>query len=197
MIPTYSDIELMIDNASCACQVDFDDVTRQAIRMNIVQPLSDRLAEAQSDAEKWHADAILILGFAEILTEMQAMPSSSELIAAKNRVVSSIREEAFHVAIEAAAQKAYEDAGRFDTPDRIRALTDKPASPSVAEADWHRDDNDLGTLLYKLRPEVTRRGKGVMVNDITVRIERANGSETDIEPIVSLIHSTLAARGGE
>lgn len=52
---------------------------------------------------------------------------------------------------------------------------------------WHREDTIHGSLLYTLRPEVTRRGKGIMVNDVTVRIERENGSDTDIGPIVDKI----------
>lgn len=38
----------MLDNAACASQNDFDDVTRQAIRMNIIDPLCDHIIRLES-----------------------------------------------------------------------------------------------------------------------------------------------------
>lgn len=65
--------------------------------------------------------------------------------------------------------------------------------------EWHREDSYGSTLLYTLRQEGWRKGQPVMVNDVAVRIERHNGSVTDIEPIVQTILSALrtAARQAE
>ncbi len=62
----------------------------------------------------------------------------------------------------------------------------------VEVKDWHRSDNAYGgVMLYSLREDGWRKGEPVMVNDVTIRVERAPGSETDIEPIVQRIRSAL------
>lgn len=62
----------------------------------------------------------------------------------------------------------------------------------VEVKDWHRSDNAYGgTMLYSLREDGWRKGEPVMVNDVTIRIERAPGSETDIEPIIQRIRAAL------
>lgn len=38
----------MLDNAACASQNDFDTVTRQAIRMNIIDPLCNRIERLET-----------------------------------------------------------------------------------------------------------------------------------------------------
>ena len=59
------------------------------------------------------------------------------------------------------------------------------------KGEWHRADGDKSILLYTLRQDGWRKGEAVMVNDVTVRIEAANGSESPIEPIASAILSAL------
>ena len=49
------------------------------------------LATARAETAKWHADANLMLGFAELAYEAGAMPSSSELIAARDRALAADR----------------------------------------------------------------------------------------------------------
>lgn len=62
----------------------------------------------------------------------------------------------------------------------------------VEVKDWHRSDNAYGgVMFYSLREAGWRKGEPVMVNDVTVRIERAPRSDTDIEPIVQRIRSAL------
>jgi hypothetical protein len=77
-----------------------------------------------------------------------------------------------------------------DNADAISAaLSEKQA---VEDSEWHRSNGSMGdVLLYTLREDGWRRGKPMMVNDVMVRIERANGSKTDIEPIVQRIRSAL------
>lgn len=69
------------------------------------------------------------------------------------------------------------------------ALSEQQA---VEDSEWHRSNGSMGdVLLYTLREDGWRRGKPMMVNDVMVRIERANGSKIDIEPIVQRIRSAL------
>lgn len=46
---------------------------------------------ARAETAMWHADANLMLGFAELAYEAGAMPSSSELIAARDRALAADR----------------------------------------------------------------------------------------------------------
>jgi Lar family restriction alleviation protein len=61
------------------------------------------------------------------------------------------------------------------------------------DSEWRRVDRP-GTgsvLLYTLREEGYRRGEPVTVNDVMINVDRAYGSETDIEPIVQRVLSAL------
>ena len=60
------------------------------------------------------------------------------------------------------------------------------------EQEWHRIDGPGSILLYTLMQDGWRKGEPVMVNDVMVRIEAANGSETPIEQIAERILSTLS-----
>lgn len=76
--------------------------------------------------------------------------------------------------------------------DEVRAALAVQTQQGVEVKDWHRSDNAYGgVMLYSLREDGWRKGAPVMVNDVTIRIERATGSETDIEPIVQRIRSAL------
>lgn len=67
----------------------------------------------------------------------------------------------------------------------------KPLNYSGADG-WHRSDNEYGgVMLYTLREDGWRKGQPVMVNDVTIRIERAHGSEADVEAIVRRVGSAL------
>lgn len=72
--------------------------------------------------------------------------------------------------------------------ERERALAERAGG---VKGEWHRADGDKSILLYTLRQDGWRKGEAVMVNDVTVRIEAANGSESPIEPIASAILSAL------
>jgi hypothetical protein len=64
--------------------------------------------------------------------------------------------------------------------------------------DWHMVEGSLGSiLLYTLRQDGWSRGQPLMVNDVMIRIESANGSQTDVAPIANSILAALAAYHGE
>lgn len=77
---------------------------------------------------------------------------------------------------------------------RLRALAERAGG---VKGEWHRADGDKSILLYTLRQDGWRKGEAVMVNDVTVRIEAANGSESPIEPIASAILSALEPAAAE
>ncbi|WP_323041115.1 hypothetical protein [Gemmobacter sp.] len=60
------------------------------------------------------------------------------------------------MAFEAAAQKAYNDAGRYDTPDRIRALTPANAAAALAHRDaaMRNEERRQAALLGNNLPDV-------------------------------------------
>jgi hypothetical protein len=57
--------------------------------------------------------------------------------------------------------------------------------------DWHRSDNAGSILLYTLKQDGWRKGEPVMVNDIMIRIENANGSTNDLAALSDAILSAL------
>lgn len=81
-------------------------------------------------------------------------------------------------------------AERFNS---MLSATHQPAPQPVAvkPLEWHRADGSMSTLLYTLRQDGWRKGEPVMVNDVMVRIEKSPKSETDLEPIIASILSTL------
>ena len=60
---------------------------------------------ARAETARWQADANLMIGFAELAYEAGAMPSSSELIAARDRALATrdkaTREQALRDAVDA------------------------------------------------------------------------------------------------
>lgn len=66
-------------------------------------------------------------------------------------------------------------------------MTDNNSAP-----EWHRSDNASSILLYTLKDELIRRGgKRISVNDLTIRIENANGSQHDLGPLADCILAAL------
>ena len=63
------------------------------------------IARILAERDRWHADANLMLGFADLAYGAGAAPSSSELIAARDRVVATIS----NAALEDAARAAERD----------------------------------------------------------------------------------------
>ncbi len=60
------------------------------------------------------------------------------------------------------------------------------------EAEWLLVYGGYGdALIYTLREEGFRRGTPVMVNDITIRVDRASKSTSDISPVVDKILAAL------
>ncbi|MCO8017545.1 hypothetical protein NI456_01605 [Brevundimonas diminuta] len=70
-------------------------------------------------------------------------------------------------------------------------MTDTPRVTVPVE--WHREDADHCRLIYSLMQKGWRKGQPVMVNDVAIRIEACNGSETDIGPIADTIQAALSA----
>lgn len=70
----------------------------------------------------------------------------------------------------------------------------RQSEPTTTSEQWHRTDARDGdsVLLYTLRQDGWRRREPAMVNDVTVRIERASGSTADIAPIVKGIQAALS-----
>lgn len=62
---------------------------------------------------------------------------------------------------------------------------------NTPEAEWHRDDNESSILLYTLKQDGWRRGEPLMVNDLTIRIENANGSQNDLRVVAADILKAL------
>lgn len=90
-------------------------------------PVMARDLEDQRDESREELQAARMQAISDGCQLQEAMQDQDALIAA---------------AYEAAAQKAYDDAGRFDTPDRIRSLT-----PADARAKW----DAMGAELARLR----------------------------------------------
>lgn len=68
---------------------------------------------------------------------------------------------------------------------------------SAEQVEWHRADSDRSILLYTLKQDGWRKGEPMMVNDLTVRIENATGSDHDLVPIADAILAALASRHQE
>jgi len=52
---------------------------------------------------------------------------------------------------------------------------------------WSMDVGERSILLYSSRQDGWRKGQPVLVNDVTIRIERGRGSSTDIEAVAAHI----------
>ena len=59
-----------------------------------IEAIQALVLELERERDTWHADANLMLGFADLAYEVGAAPTSGELISAKHRAVSSIRNDA-------------------------------------------------------------------------------------------------------
>ena len=68
----------------------------------IVAEKDAEIAMLRAERDRWHADANLMLGFADLAYDVGACPTSSELIAARDRVVATISNAAFEDAARAA-----------------------------------------------------------------------------------------------
>jgi hypothetical protein len=93
---------------------------------------------------------------------------------------------------------------RGDGPDQYKGVTEalrlvKEARSAlsaqvqdVAEG-WHVASNSGSVLIYCLKQDGWRKGEPVMVNDIMIRVENANRSSNDLQPIVDAIRRVLPA----
>lgn len=71
-------------------------------------------------------------------------------------------------------------------------MTNNPVADLVADTPkWHCFENEYSILLYTLKQDGWRRGEPVMVNDLTIRIENANGSTDDLGPIADKLLAAL------
>ena len=59
------------------------------------------------------------------------------------------------------------------------------------QREWNMDESEYGTLIYSLKQDGWRKGEPIMVNDVTIRIENANGSSHDLGPIAARILAAL------
>lgn len=73
------------------------------------------------------------------------------------------------------------------------AAQERETSPAGEPVAWHRADSQGvdQVVLYTLKEQGWRRGKPIMVNDVTVIIRTDNGSTTPLEPIVQTILAAL------
>lgn len=115
------------------------------------------------------------------------------------RLIASLRAEAerigkgiptdepgFHKDIWTAAEIIEQAEEAFAFTQKMDALA--PTAPVEASGSgWHRE----GGLIYSLMQDGWRKGQPVMVNDVMIRVEACNRSETDIEPIVQTILAAL------
>lgn len=60
---------------------------------------------------------------------------------------------------------------------------------------FEREDSPHGILIYALKPEI-HRGRVMHVNDVTIRIENANGSHNDLTVIADKIMAAFADLDG-
>jgi hypothetical protein len=80
----------------------------------------------------------------------------------------------------------------FANGTRMIQLEPEAGEIETTEPEWLVEYNDYGSaLVYTLRQDGFRRGEPVMVNDVTIRVEPANKSKTDIAPIVDKIAAAL------
>lgn len=63
------------------------------------------------------------------------------------------------------------------------------------EADiWSMDVGERSILLYSTRQDGWRKGRPVLVNDVTIRIERGRGSSADIEAVAADVLRAISGR---
>ena len=98
------------------CHIECDDgpwVRHDDTQAEIARLTAER-DTARAETARWQADANLMIGFAELAYEAGAMPSSSELIAARDRALAdrdkATREQALREAARV-AEKASDDCG--------------------------------------------------------------------------------------
>lgn len=107
-----------------------------------IEALQALVLELERERDTWHADANLMLGFADLAYEVGAAPTSGELISAKHRAVSSIRNDA----LEDAARRllrCFPNMGMIDEfADAIRALKDRNETEPEREPDNLTDNPD-------------------------------------------------------
>jgi len=72
-----------------------DEYILAAEHARIVAKKDAEIAMLRAERDRWHADANLMLGFADLAYDVGACPTSSELIAARDRVVATISNAAF------------------------------------------------------------------------------------------------------
>jgi hypothetical protein len=61
------------------------------------------------------------------------------------------------------------------------------------EGTWYREDGASSILLYTLRQKGWHRGEPVLVNDLTITIQRVQGSEASIEDVADRLMKELQA----
>jgi hypothetical protein len=89
--------------------------------------------------------------------------------------------------LEAMAVK-FEQDHWFDAAAMLRACKTGDAPD---QGEWNMDESEYGTLIYSLKQDGWRKGEPIMVNDVTIRIENANGSSHDLGPIAARILAAL------
>ena len=87
--------------------------------------------------------------------------------------------------------------------DRCAAMEDAAAmlrackgQVRVKPTTWRVDESKYGTLIYSLKQDAWRKGEPVMVNDVTIRIENANGSTHDLKLVAARILAALEPAPG-
>lgn len=78
----------------------------------------------------------------------------------------------------------------MDDDDTALTPAPQPEGQQV-RGEWNRSDNEGSILLYTLKQDGWRKGEPIMVNDLTIRIENANGSSNDLTAIAENILAAL------
>lgn len=89
--------------------------------------------------------------------------------------------------------------GHKDDCEMARVLDCKQCEPAdetealETPVEWHEEGSSDGrsVLFYKLREDGWRKGKPIMVNDVTVRVELAPYAVSELNPVVDQIRSAL------
>jgi len=64
-------------------------------------------------------------------------------------------------------------------------------SPASYHGEWDMDESEHSVLIYSLKQDGWHKGEPFMVNDVTIRIENANGSNHDLGLIAARILAAL------
>ncbi|MCZ7501980.1 hypothetical protein [Agrobacterium sp. ST15.13.015] len=151
----------------------------------------------ETGAEDWQLDGWIN---SAIRAALEAALSAAEPVARQYRAGSPEGETSWrmvddeHYAGWEAMKKRFPDSVTLQYRDLYAAATPALSAQvqDVAEG-WHVASNSSSVLIYSLKQDGWRKGEPVMVNDIMIRVENANRSSNELQPIVDAIMRALPA----